>query len=80
MDKMDHIKEVCSLNRRDFLAASGFTCGLAALPWLKAAVAQSAERAAHREETRGHRSRRVPLSAFGDVFGQAGWLVELARQ
>ncbi len=42
MKELDHIKEVCSLNRRDFLAASGLTCGMAALPWLKAAVAQSA--------------------------------------
>jgi len=42
MKKLGHIKEVCSLNRRDFLAASGVTCGMAALPWLKAAVAQGA--------------------------------------
>jgi len=42
MKKLGHIKEVCSLNRRDFLAATGLTCGMAALPWLKAAVAQVA--------------------------------------
>jgi hypothetical protein len=35
-------KAMCNLDRRDFLAATGLTCGVAALPWLKAAVAQDA--------------------------------------
>jgi L-fucose isomerase-like protein len=42
MSKQGGIKAMSNLNRRDFLAAAGLTCGVATLPWFGTAAAQTA--------------------------------------
>lgn len=73
MRKHSHVGSVCSLNRRDFLATIGFTCGVAAFPWLKLGAAESRQPTPRRKQGATVRAAFLypPSKTFSD--NPDGW-------
>lgn len=68
MPDSNFIKSSLNLNRRDFLAATGITCGAAAWPWLTAGAAQSRDPATRKKQGATVRAVFIypPSSTFAD--------------